>query len=96
MHGTFVSSQMGTNLLRDPDGYKYRTCRTISNGTVETSCCVKQKPPTKCAAVAYMLKGTDPPEILKVTKEHNHGAEVLTTEVRKVEQTTIKAAAMAG
>ena len=96
MLGTFVYSQKGTNLLRDPDGYRYRTYRTISDGTVTSMRCVKQKPPTKCAAVAYMLNGTDPPEILRITNQHNHGVEVLTTEVRKVEQNTIKSAALAG
>ena len=90
MLGTFVSSQKGTNLLRDPDGYRYRTYRTISDGTVTSMRCVKQRTPTKCAAVAYMLNGTDPPEILRITNQHNHGVEVLTTEVRKVEQNTIK------
>ena len=79
MLATFVSSQMGTTLLRDPDGYKYRVYQTISDGTVNTMRCFKQKPPTKHAA-AYM-KGTDPQEILKITNQHNHGAEALKTEV---------------
>jgi len=70
--------------LRDPDGYRYKTYRTISDGTVTSMRCVKQRPPIKCAAVAYMLNGTDPPRILKITNQHNHGVEVLRTEVRKI------------
>ena len=96
MFGTFVTSQLGTNLLRDQDGYKYRTYQTISSGTVLKMRCTKQKPPIRCPAVAYIVKGSNPPQITKLTNQHNHGAEVIADEVRTLEQDAIKSAALSG
>ena len=83
-----------TNLLRDPDGFRYRTYQTLSSGAVLKIKCTTQKAPTKCPALAYILTGTDPPKITKLENQHNHGAEVPANEVRKVEKNTLKAAAL--
>ena len=92
MLGTFVNSQLGTNLLRD----RYRKYQTISSGTVEKMRCTKQRPPIKCPALAYIVKGTNPPQISKLVNQHNHGAELLANEVRSIEQEAIKATALSG
>ena len=47
-----------------------------------------------CQAVKTNTKGTDPSQMIKLENKHSHGAKLLSLKVKRVEQTTNKAATM--
>ena len=59
-------------------------------------CTKKRTPEYKCPATAFVERDTNPPIVLRVENNHNHGADVLNKDVRLKENQHIKAAALAG
>ena len=96
MKGTWVPSQKGTNLLKDPDGFRYRKFREIKSGI--TYRCNK-KDSLGCPAVALIDKCTITDclvDILEINHLHNHGPDAIGPEVRRIEKESIHAAALVG
>ena len=96
MKGTWVPSQKGTNLLKDSDGFRYRKFREIKAGI--TYRCTK-KDALGCPATAMIDKNTITdcePDILEINHLHNHGADAIGPEVRRIENESIHAAALVG
>ena len=56
----------------------------------------KRMPQYKCPATTFVKRNINPPMVLRVENEHNHGADVLNKDVRCKENEHIKAAALAG
>ena len=76
MQGSWVQSQMGTKLLKDSNGYKYRVNRINADDTMYYRCVKRAS--LKCSATAHVLVNSDPPTISRLTGEHLHGADLIT------------------
>ena len=68
MKGIWVPSQMGTNLLKDPDGFRYRKFREIKSGI--TYRCNK-KDSLGCPAVALIDKCTITDCLVDILETYN-------------------------
>ena len=64
MLGSFVTSQNGTNLLRDPDGFRSRTYKTLAAGNVKME--IQQAESFHEVSHVGHAQGTGPPQIIKL------------------------------
>ena len=65
MQGSWVQSQMGTKLLKDSNGYKYRVNRINADDTMYYRCVKRAS--LKCSPTAHVLVNSDPPTISRLT-----------------------------
>ena len=93
--GQKIKSQMGTDQVKDADGYTYGLYKQLKD-CEKYRCTKKRTPEYKCPATAFVERDTNPPIVLRVENNHNHGANVLNKDVRLKENQHIKAAALAG
>ena len=93
--GQWIKSQMGTDQVKDADGYTYGLYKQLKD-CEKYRCTKKRTPEYKCPATAFVERNTNPPMVLRVENEHNLGADVLNKDVRFKENEHIKALALAG
>ena len=92
--GQWMKSQRGTDQVKDTDVYTYGLYKQLKD-CEKYWCTKKHTPEYKCPATAFVERNTNPPMVLRVENEHNHGADV-NKDVRCKKNEHIKAATLAG
>ena len=95
MKASWELSQKNTKLLKDQNGYLYRVHRYNTDKTRLSYRCVKNDS-MLCKATAQYITGSEPPLIEKIKGEHNHGAEIINSFIKKQENDVLIAAAAVG
>lgn len=90
---TWVTGQLGKDILQDEDNYTYHQYRTILGETQRSYRC-QMKRTTKCPAVAYLDLQTN--RICRVSHAHNHMPDLLKEAARASEKELIRASAVVG